>query len=122
MMMRFFINLISNSITYGKVNGHIWISLHIRDGDIHGSVSDDGIGIPKEHLENIWKRFYQADPSRSSSNGSGAGLGLPMVRWIVTAHRGEIHVESTPGKGTAFIFSFPNTSDKNGLSFNPTLI
>ena len=122
MMMRFFINLISNSITYGKVNGHIWISLHLRDGDIHGSVSDDGIGIPKEHLENIWKRFYQADPSRSSSNGSGAGLGLPMVRWIVTAHGGEIHVESTPGKGTAFIFSFPNTSDKNGLSFNPTLI
>lgn len=112
MMMRLFINLISNSITYGKENGHIWVALSCQDGQITGSVSDDGIGIPEEHLENIWKRFYQVNPSRSSSDGHGAGLGLPMVKWIVTAHGGKICTDSTPEKGTAFTFTFYSNAEK----------
>jgi len=112
MMMRFFINLINNAITYGKENGHIRLTLSNKNGLIEGSIEDDGIGIPKEHLENIWKRFYQVDSSRSSINSQGAGLGLPMVKWIAEAHGGQIRVESEYGIGTAFFFSFPLRPDK----------
>ena len=105
MMMRLFINLISNSITYGKPGGHTRIALSADEKEITGSVADDGIGIPAEHLDKIWQRFYQVDPSRTS--GSGSGLGLPMVRWIVEAHGGQIGVSSRPGEGSVFTFRFP---------------
>lgn len=107
MMMRFFINLISNSITYGRQNGHTLISLSSGDGYITGSVADDGIGIEKDKLDKIWNRFYQADSSRSSAERQGSGLGLPMVKWITQAHKGSISVESCPGTGTRFTFTFP---------------
>lgn len=107
MLMRFFINLISNSITYGKENGRTRISLSSDGNLITGSVSDNGIGIEKDKLDKIWKRFYQANPARSSGEREGAGLGLPMVKWIAEAHGGTICAESTPGSGTTFLFSFP---------------
>ena len=65
---------------------------------------DDGIGIAQEDLPKIWDRFYQADPSRS---GDSSGLGLSMVKWIVQAHGGEIHVESTLGEGSVFTAELP---------------
>ena len=105
MMMRLFINLISNSITYGRPGGHIRVTLSSDEKGITGSVADDGIGIPAGHLDKIWQRFYQVDPSRTS--GSGSGLGLPMVRWIVEAHGGQIGVSSRPGEGSVFTFRFP---------------
>ena len=107
MMMRLFINLISNSITYGKPGGHTRIILSADEKEITGSVADDGIGIPAEHLDKIWQRFYQVDPSRTSGSGSGSGLGLPMVKWIVEAHGGQIGVSSRPGEGSVFTFRFP---------------
>ena len=107
MMMRLFINLISNSITYGKPGGHTRITLSADEKGIIGSVADDGIGIPAEHLDKIWQRFYQVDPSRTSGSGSGSGLGLPMVKWIVEAHGGQIGVSSRPGEGSVFTFRFP---------------
>ena len=107
MMMRLFINLISNSITYGKPGGHTRITLSADEKEITGSVADDGIGIPAEHLDKIWQRFYQVDPSRTSGSGSGSGLGLPMVKWIVEAHGGQIGVSSRPGEGSVFTFRFP---------------
>ena len=107
MLMRFFINLINNAITYGKPNGHIRLTLERRQDGIQGSLEDDGIGISPEHLEHIWERFYQVDSSRSAASGQGAGLGLPMVKWIIQAHGGQISVESKPGEGTAFFFFFP---------------
>ena len=109
MMIRFFINLLNNAVTYGKEGGHILVVLTRSTNGIEGSIHDDGIGIAPEHLPHIWERFYQADSSRSSQNkeSQSAGLGLPMVKWIVEAHGGNIRVESTPGVGTAFLFSFP---------------
>ena len=111
MIMRFFMNLIGNAITYGKKKGHILLTLYSKGSQIEGFVQDDGIGISKEHLEHIWERFYQVDSSRSSSNGQGAGLGLPMVKWITKAHGGQIRVESEYGVGTTFLFSFPIRPD-----------
>ncbi len=110
MIMRLLINLISNSIHYGKKGGNIWLTLRPGKEGIEGSVADDGIGIPSQHLENIWKRFYQVDSSRSSQK-SGAGLGLPMVKWIVEAHGGTIQVESLPDRGTTFRFFLPFGSE-----------
>ncbi len=107
MMMRFFINLISNAITYGRTGGHIQLTLSRKANRIEGFVQDDGIGIEARHLDHIWERFYQADCSRSSAKNHGAGLGLPMVKWIVQAHDGLIRVESRPDVGTSFFFSFP---------------
>ena len=106
MMMRLLINLIQNAIAYGREGGNVWVTLREVNGRAEGCVRDDGIGIAPEHLPKIWNRFYQVDPSRTASR-SGAGLGLPMVRWIVEAHGGTISVESEPGKGSAFTFSFP---------------
>lgn len=106
MMMRLFINLISNSITYGKEGGETLVSLYSSGNKIIGSVSDNGIGISEGNLSKIWKRFYQVDPSRTSEKESGAGLGLPMVKWIVQAHGGQIDVTSKLGYGTTFTFEF----------------
>ena len=105
MLIRVWDNLISNSIKYGREGGRIDISLVNKDGHFTGVIADDGIGISAEDLPKIWNRFYQADPSRS--DGSGAGLGLSMVKWIVTEHGGSISAESEKGKGTRITFTMP---------------
>jgi signal transduction histidine kinase len=105
MFIRVWDNLLSNSIKYGRENGRIDISLVTTGDHFTGIISDDGIGISAEDLPKIWNRFYQADPSRS--DGSGAGLGLAMVKWIITEHGGSISAESEKGKGTRMIFRMP---------------
>ena len=112
MMMRLFINLISNSITYGKPDGHTLVTLSANETEITGSVQDDGIGIPEDKLDKIWQRFYQVDPARTSGSSSGSGLGLSMVKWIVQAHGGRIEVSSRLGEGTCFTFHFFRQTDE----------
>ena len=112
MMMRLFINLISNSITYGKPDGHTLVTLSANEAEITGSVQDDGIGIPADKLDKIWQRFYQVDPARTSGNSSGSGLGLSMVKWIVQAHGGRIEVSSRLGEGSCFTFHFFRQTDE----------
>jgi len=103
---RIIVNLINNAEQYGKVDGHIDVSLTCEDDIIRITISDDGIGIPEEHLNKIWDRFYQVDPSRTSSS---AGLGLSMVKEIVKLHNGTINVTSTVGKGSTFVINLPIT-------------
>lgn len=62
-------------------------------------VRDTGIGIPKEHQDRIFERFYRVDKSRSKSTG-GTGLGLAIVKHIVARHRARLELESSPGEGT----------------------
>ena len=112
MMMRLFINLISNSITYGKPDGHTLVTLSANETEITGSVQDDGIGIPEDKLDKIWQRFYQVDPARTSGSSSGSGLGLSMVKWIVQAHGGRIEVSSRLGEGSCFTFHFFRQTDE----------
>ncbi|MDO4539605.1 MAG: HAMP domain-containing sensor histidine kinase [Syntrophomonadaceae bacterium] len=106
LLIRLLINLIANGISYGHPGGTVWVELYRSGDDIVGRVRDDGIGIAAEHIEKIWERFYQVDPVRSPV-GSGAGLGLPMVRWIVHAHGGRVKVQSEPGRGSIFTFTLP---------------
>ena len=105
MIMRVFINLISNAITYGKENGNIFIKIFKSEEKIVSIIKDDGIGISKEHIDKIWNRFYQVDPSRNNSNNSG--LGLSMVKGIIEAHKGIISIESEIGFGSVFTFEIP---------------
>ena len=103
--IRLLINLISNSLAYGREGGHTEVSLY-RENDLAVlEVADDGIGISGEDLPRIWDRFYRADAARS--DGNHAGLGLSMVKWIVKEHGGTIGVESEKGKGTVFACRFP---------------
>lgn len=103
--IRMLSNLLSNAVGYGKVNGHVNVSLYRQRDLIIGTVEDDGIGISPEDLPHIWERFYRADSSRNASGH--AGLGLSMVKWIAEAHGGSILAKSTVGKGSTFTFILP---------------
>ena len=106
LIMRMLINLMSNSVQYGKQGGHVTVSLHCVNGEVEGKIADDGIGIAPEYLPKIWDRFFQVNPARSNTNGN-SGLGLAMVKWIIGKHNGTIAVESTLNEGTTFIFVLP---------------
>lgn len=104
LLSRLLSNLISNAYRYGKDDGHIKARLKKSQDEVTLSVSDDGIGISREDKEKIFRRFYQADSSRT---GSGTGLGLSMVKEIASFHGGSMSVESEPGKGSEFTFHLP---------------
>ena len=106
MIARLVINLLSNAIQYGSPKGFAHITLRRSDDRVTLQVRDNGAGISAEHLPKIWDRFYRADASRTG--GGGAGLGLAMVKWIAEAHGGYVSVESAPGLGSTFTFSFPS--------------
>lgn len=112
LLMRLLLNLLQNAIRYGRDNGWVKLKLRRTDGKVAGSVEDNGIGIAREHIDKVWKRFYQADPSRRRADDSGAGLGLPMVKWIIERHGGKITLESRLGEGTAFYFQLPAAQSK----------
>ncbi|MBS1651196.1 MAG: sensor histidine kinase [Bacteroidetes bacterium] len=98
------VNLINNSIKYGKQNGTTLITLTPLNNDIVVEVKDDGQGIEKEHLLRIFERFYRVDKGRSREQG-GTGLGLSIVKHILDAHHKTIVAESALNKGTKFTFS-----------------
>jgi two-component system phosphate regulon sensor histidine kinase PhoR len=98
------INLISNSIKYGKEGGNTVVKLKKENSKIIVSVSDDGIGIEEKHLPRIFERFYRVDKGRSMAQG-GTGLGLAIVKHIIEAHKQTIFVKSELGKGTTFTFT-----------------
>ena len=91
--------LIDNSIKFTPEQGKIDISSEVQDKIVKITVSDSGIGIPKDEIQNIFERFYTVDKSRSKEKG-GTGLGLSIAKWIVDVHKGTINVESEEGKGT----------------------
>lgn len=110
-MLRLLLNLLQNSIRYGRDNGWIKLRLSRAGSSITGSIEDNGIGIAPEDLGKIWNRFYQADPARKRTADSGSGLGLPIVKWIIEQHNGQITVSSRPGQGTVFHFRLPARPD-----------
>jgi len=99
------INVIDNAVKY-TTKGRIEISLKKEDQNARIEIQDTGIGIPKEHLDRIFERFYVIDKSRSKKLG-GTGLGLSIVKHIALLHNGEVSVKSTPGKGTTFTILLP---------------
>ena len=104
-MKRVINNIIGNSVKYNdKETGEIALRLE-DDGDfVRVEIADNGKGIAREDLPNIFNRFYRADTSRSSSKG-GSGIGLSIVKKIIEDHGGRVWARSEPGKGTKIIFS-----------------
>lgn len=105
LFIRLLVNLISNAVSYSRPNGKVTVSLSCADGEIKGTVRDNGIGISEEDLPHIWERFYRADASRQP--GGHSGLGLSMVKWIAEAHGGSVEAESRLGEGSTFTFHMP---------------
>ncbi len=99
------INLVSNSIKYGKDGGRTKIGFYDMDKYILVEVSDNGIGISDKHLPHVFDRFYRIDKSRSRSHQGGSGLGLSIVKHILEAHHQTINVRSTEGVGSTFGFT-----------------
>ncbi|MBB5635701.1 two-component system phosphate regulon sensor histidine kinase PhoR [Pedobacter cryoconitis] len=98
------INLISNSIKYGKENGSTAIKIFELHDQYLIEVTDDGIGIDEKHLPRLFERFYRIDSHRSREVG-GTGLGLAIVKHILEAHQQIISVRSTLQIGTTFAFT-----------------
>jgi two-component system, OmpR family, sensor histidine kinase BaeS len=101
------INLLSNALKYTKPGGKVEIDVKKHHDHIILTVSDDGIGISKEELPNVFDRFYRVDKSRNRMTG-GSGIGLTIVKSIVDAHGGEIKVNSKKDFGTKFIVKIPS--------------
>jgi len=98
------VNLIENSIKYGKEAGRTKVGFYDMDSRILVEIADSGLGISQEHLNHVFDRFYRADKSRSRQIG-GSGLGLSIVKHIVEAHKQTINVRSSPGVGSTFGFT-----------------
>jgi two-component system phosphate regulon sensor histidine kinase PhoR len=117
-------NLIENAMKYGKSGKRVLVGAQIldrRDTDqkmVEFFVRDFGPGIPSEHLDRIFERFYRVDKARSRESG-GTGLGLAIVKHIVMAHGGSIRAESELGSGVKFLFTLPCAPEKRLVPVEP---
>ena len=100
------VNLVDNAVKYTNNNGKILVNLSENENNFLIQVQDSGIGIPKEHLDRIFERFYRVDKARSRELG-GTGLGLAIVKHIAQLHGGRVSVESRPGAGSVFTIHIP---------------
>ena len=96
-------NLISNSIKYTP-QGHVDVDCRVKDGNIVLTVADTGVGISKDAVDRIFDRYYQ---ERGPHQAAGTGIGLALVKNMVTLHHGTISVSSEEGKGTSFVVTLP---------------
>ncbi|MNZ46541.1 Sensor protein kinase WalK [compost metagenome] len=99
-------NLLGNSIKFSKDDSVINVSIKQDLNNVTVRISDTGIGISPEDQERIFERFFKADRSHSRKYG-GSGMGLAIVKQIVSLHQGDIQVESEPGQGTTIIVTLP---------------
>lgn len=100
-------NLCDNAIRYNNEGGKVTVEVYNSHQKTVLAVRDTGIGIPAEHQERIFERFYRVDKSRSKSTG-GTGLGLAIVKHIIAKHNAQIELKSETGKGTAVTVIFPD--------------
>jgi len=106
-------NLLQNALRHTPSTTPIEVGVHLDQESVEFRVTDHGDGIPAEHLGHIFERFYRADPSRTRGSG-GSGLGLAIVASIVSAHQGDVRVESEVGRGTTFIVRLPHREETKG--------
>lgn len=104
-------NLVSNSIKYGRDNGHTTITLVEAHTLVTIEVKDDGEGIAEEHLPRIFERFYRVDKARARTTQPSTGLGLAIVKHFIEAHKQKILVTSREGIGSIFSFNLEKSGD-----------
>ena len=103
-------NILNNAIKYSPDGGKITVSMKTTDDQMILSISDQGLGIPKEDLPKIFDRFYRVDKARSRAQG-GTGLGLAIAKEIIKQHKGFIWAKSEYGKGSTFTIVLPYDKD-----------
>lgn len=112
-LKRVFSNIIENSIKYmDKEEGQIRIDVQDKQDKVLIGIHDNGEGIRKEHIKDIFNRFYRADPSRNTTKG-GSGLGLAIASQIIEEHGGKIYAESEFGSGTSIYFELEKVGKDN---------
>lgn len=100
------VNILSNAIRYSNEGTTIFIEEKLKDNKVIISIEDQGIGISEEDLKYVFERFYRADKSRTRATG-GTGIGLTIVKSIVSSHGGEVKLESKLGEGSKFTIILP---------------
>ncbi|MBN2125649.1 MAG: HAMP domain-containing protein, partial [Deltaproteobacteria bacterium] len=100
------VNLLDNAVKYSEEGGAVRLAASEEKGEILISVTDQGCGIEKEHLDRLFERFYRVDDARSRKMG-GTGLGLAIIKHIAQAHGGRVTVKSVPGMGSTFTLHLP---------------
>ncbi|NJK67032.1 MAG: HAMP domain-containing histidine kinase [Microcoleus sp. CSU_2_2] len=123
-LARLFTNLVSNAVQYTPSGGEIQVELQLAAKSKRNSpmlhpavqvkVTDTGIGISPEAIPHIFDRFYRTDPARTHRSAAGSGLGLAIAKAIVENHRGQIHIDSQPSKGTAVTVILPGMRGGEG--------
>src|SRR5581483_3363851 len=107
LLQRMIGNLIENAIRHTRPDSDVRVRCLIEDERARIEVSDRGTGIPAGCREQIFDRFFRADPARTASNGSGAGLGLPIARWIAEVHGGNLWLDRSGDDGSVFVVTLP---------------
>jgi two-component system OmpR family sensor kinase len=103
-------NLLHNAIEYTPGGGRVEVSLTVDGRDVTIAVADTGVGIPEADRERVFGRFVRLDPARAGN--SGAGLGLPIARWIAEMHHGTLTLESNADGGCTFVARLPIARDR----------
>ena len=115
------LNLLENAVKHTPAGGRISLSLRVIDGCAEIAVADSGPGIPASSRERIFERFVRLDTARGASGG--AGLGLPIARWIAEAHHGTLTVDESGPSGSTFVARLPlvsATADASAFAERPT--
>lgn len=97
-------NILDNAIKYTLTEGCVWLKMSADQAHVKIIIEDTGIGIEDRDQQRIFDRFFRCDPSRTTN---GNGLGLSLAQSVIHAHKGKIHVSSTPGKGSQFTITLP---------------
>ena len=112
-LRQLFLVLLDNAVRYSKSKGAVKVEIGSAGGEVRVRVSDRGIGIPPEELEGIFERFRRGGKA-AAMNEEGLGLGLPVAKAIVEAHKGRIEMASRPGEGTTVTVALPaDTTEAN---------
>jgi signal transduction histidine kinase len=112
---RVLFNLLTNSLRHTPSDGSVAVRVRPGEREVEVSVEDSGDGLAPDSLRRMFDRFWRADPARSTTRGSGAGLGLAIARGLVEAHGGRIWAENRPGGGARVAFTLP-AAEKGGLA------
>ncbi|HPI04560.1 MAG TPA: ATP-binding protein, partial [Candidatus Goldiibacteriota bacterium] len=105
-MIQVMSNLLSNAIKYSPDGGNIYITMTENEDRVYVSVKDEGLGVAKGDLDKIFEKFYRVENEKVKKIG-GTGIGLPIVKYILELHNGDIEVISEEGKGSEFKFYIP---------------
>lgn len=107
-------NLVSNAINYTNPNGKVEVSLKVSPNEVITTISDNGVGIPKEAIPHLFNKFFRVS-NRLQQVSKGTGLGLYIAKSIIEKLRGRIWVESEVGKGSQFYFTLPTVTQSAGI-------